>query len=174
MPICNGVRPLHEDMPSRNMGGNVELYTSNTTAPILSILNQVTAEPEVLRDDLENSLMRNRVLSALGRQQLLNAVYGREPDPTDFYDQRTGYTGKIADKDRFFRQHLGNKVLRGWVPGRRLKKGAGIHYENEGDFKAYEYADIEAEDESKNNPMLGQVTDLETLPTLTVMHGAPC
>jgi hypothetical protein len=65
-------------------------------------------------------------------------------------------------------------VLRGWVPGRRLKKGAGIHYENEGDFKAYEYADIEAEDESKNNPMLGQVTDLETLPTLTVMHGAPC
>ena len=58
----------------------MELYTSNTTAPILSILRRISAEPEVARDDLENSLMRNKVLTALQRKQLLNAVYGNEPD----------------------------------------------------------------------------------------------
>ena len=183
MPLCNGVRPLYEDMPSRDGGGNVELFTSNTTAPILSILNQVTAEPEVARDDLENSLMRNGVLSALGRKQLLNAVYGKEPDPNDKHDQRTGFTGKNADKDRFFRQHLGNKVLRGWAPGRRVKKGAGIHYENEGNAKAYVYADIEVEDEAKAAPMLGQVLGPRPRPAPKThtpglsapwLRGAPC
>ena len=80
MPLCTGVRPWHEDMPSKDKGEHVELYTSNTTAPILSILRRISAEPEVARDDLENSLMRNKVLTALQRKQLLNAVYGNEPD----------------------------------------------------------------------------------------------
>ena len=51
--------------------------------------------------------MRNNVLTAYGRKKLLNAVYGKEPDPKDYYDQRIGFTGKNADKDKFFRQHLG-------------------------------------------------------------------
>ena len=127
--------------------------------------------------------MRNGVLSALGRKQLLNAVYGKEPDPNDKHDQRTGFTGKNADKDRFFRQHLGNKVLRGWAPGRRVKKGAGIHYENEGNAKAYVYADIEVEDEAKAAPMLGQVLGPRPRPAPKThtpglsapwLRGAPC
>jgi hypothetical protein len=132
-------------MPRKDNLGHVELYTSKTTEPILSILNRVTSEPEVARDNLENSLMRNGVLTAYGRKHLLNAVYGKEPDPNDYYDKRIGFTGKSADQDRFYRQHLGNKLLRGWVPGKIVKKG-GIHYENEGDLRAYEYGDVEEED----------------------------
>ena len=54
-------------MPHKD-DGNVEIYTSNTTAPILSMLNKVTAEPEVLRNDLENSMMRKGLLTAFGRK----------------------------------------------------------------------------------------------------------
>jgi len=81
MLLSNGVRPWHEDMPRKGGGEHVELYTSNTTASILSMLNKVTAEKEVAREDLENSIMRNHVITAFGRKQLLNAVYGKEPDP---------------------------------------------------------------------------------------------
>jgi hypothetical protein len=143
-------------MPCKDGTNDVELYTSNTTGPILSILDRVTAEPEISRDNLENSLMRNGVLTATGRKQLLNAVYGREPDPSDQKDRRTGFTGSKADKDRFFRHHLGNKVLRGWLPGKKLRMGSGLHYENEGDKNAYVYADIEDED-GKETMVLGQV-----------------
>ena len=146
MPLCTGVRPWIEDVPNKEVDARVELYTSNTTAPILSIMNRVSAEPAVPRLDLENSLMRNKVLTAFGRKQLLDGVYGREPDPKDYRDVRTGFTGKHADKDRFFRYHLGNKVVRGWVPGKRVRKGAGLHWENEGVKSAYEYADVEDED----------------------------
>lgn len=155
MPLCNGVRPLIEDMPHKD-DGNVEIYTSNTTAPILSMLNKVTAEPEVLRNDLENSMMRKGLLTAFGRKQLLDAVYGIEPDPSDYKNKRTGFTGRASDKDRFFRHHLGNKVLRCWVPGKRVKKGAGLHYANEGNATAYVFADVEEED-AKDSSILGQV-----------------
>jgi len=158
MLLSNGVRPWHEDMPRKGGGEHVELYTSNTTASILSMLNKVTAEKEVAREDLENSMMRNRVITAFGRKQLLNAVYGKEPDPSNRHDRRTGFTGKLADKDKFFRHHLGTKLVRGWVGGNKLKRGSGIHYENEGNNQAYLYAD---RDEENDNGMLvpGQVGD---------------
>jgi len=157
MPLCNGVRPLHEDMPRKD-DLNVEIYTSNTTGPILSMLSRVTAEPEVARIDLENSMMRKGFLTAFGRKQLLDAVYGIEPDPNDHKNKRTGFTARAVDKDRFFRHHLGNKMLRGWMPGKRIKKGAGKHYENEGNARAYLYADVEEED--AKGSVLGQVPSM--------------
>ena len=165
MPLCNGVRPsLHEDMPHKD-DASVEIYTSNTTAPILSMLNKVTAEPEVARNDLENSMMRKGLLTAYGRKQLLDAVYGIEPDPDDYKSKRIGFTGRVSDKDRFFRHHLGNKVLKCWAPGKRVKKGAGLHYENEGNATAYLYADVEEED-AKDARILGQVNPYSIQSTL--------
>ena len=156
-------------MPHKD-DGNVEIYTSNTTAPILSMLNKVIAEPEVLRNDLENSMMRKGLLTAFGRKQLLDAVYGIEPDPSDYRNKRTGFTGRASDKDRFFRHHLGNKVLRCWVPGKRVKKGAGLHYANEGNATAYAFADVEEED-AKDSSILGQV-NLTAHTRLCAMHMA--
>ena len=69
MPLCNGIRPWNESMPTREEGGaQIQKYTSNTTAPINNVLNSCTCEGAVLRDDLENSLMRMGY--ARGRKQV--------------------------------------------------------------------------------------------------------
>ena len=69
MPLCNGIRPWHEEMPSAEGGGaQIQKFTSNTTEPINVILNSCTFDGPVLRDDLENSLMRMGY--ARGRKQV--------------------------------------------------------------------------------------------------------
>ena len=45
------------------------------------------------------------------RLQILDALYGLEPDPTDPALKRIGLTGNQADKDRFLRKILGKKVV---------------------------------------------------------------
>ena len=48
-------------------------------------------------------------------------------------------------------------MTRNWIPGKAIKKGAGIHYENEGNKKAYIYANVEKYD-SEATHIFGQVS----------------
>jgi hypothetical protein len=53
-------------------------------------------------------------------------------------------------------------VTRNWIPGKAIKKGAGIHYENEGNKKAYIYANVEKYD-SEVTHIFGQVSAHTTI-----------
>jgi len=66
MPLSNGVRPWHEDMLRKGGGEHAELCTSNTTVSILSMLNKVTAEKEVAREDWKTARCKTASSRRLG------------------------------------------------------------------------------------------------------------
>jgi hypothetical protein len=43
--------------------------------------------------------------------QILDALYGIEPDETNPVLKRIGLTGNLADKEKFLRRILGKKVV---------------------------------------------------------------
>jgi len=77
MPLCTGVRPFMEDMPSKEMG-DIQAFTANTTAPVLSFVNaDLDQDKPVSRKEMLQLIEKSGQLGTNSRQDLLDALYGR-------------------------------------------------------------------------------------------------
>lgn len=121
MPLCTGVRPFMEDMPSRAVD-DIQSFTANTTAPVLAFVNAgQDHDRPVGRQEMLHLIQKSGQLGKHAKQSLLDALYGRELSKEQ--KEKAAALQLLS---------LGRKTARAWTGGKLLKKGAGLFWENEG------------------------------------------